>query len=265
MRRTVHDVRIPLVLAALVALAALPLAGCRGGNPPRSELDRILAPFRALPADVREDSLRAFLRAHPDQARFALFELGNLYYQRAGKEKVEPGPNSVTGVNALLDSAVTFFEAAMTSDSTFVEPIVNLGLVWDDLSEGNSPQARRAMNRARELYTAAIALRPTDEIARCNLAALEMRLRRYPEALKHIRAVLAADPHSALAHYNLAIMFAETKIYREARREWELAVKYDPDGDIGNRSRENLKVIDDLMHAKVPDNLEQPAAGSSRS
>jgi len=254
------------VLAAVLGILLLTglLAGCRQPRT-QSELDQVLAPFRKLPPAERETKLRAFLSEHPDQARYALFELGNLYYQRAGKDKVAPGPNSVTGVNALLDSAVVYFEAAMSSDSTFVEPIVNLGLVWDDLSEGNSPQARQALNRARDLYTDALALRPTDEIAGCNLAALQMRLRRYPEAIAHLETVLKHDPHSALAHYNLAIMFAETKIYREAKREWELAVKYDPDGDVGKRSRENLKVIGDLMSATVPANLKQGTKPSSKS
>ena len=59
-------------------------------------------------------------------------------------------------------------------------------------------------------------------------------------------------PKSALAHYNLAIMFAEAKIYREAIAEWELASKYDPDGDIGDRSRENIKIVKDLMNAPAP-------------
>ena len=51
-------------------------------------------------------------------------------------------------------------------------------------------------------------------------------------------------------------MFAEAKIYREAIREWELAAKYDPDGDIGERSRDNIKIVQDLANAKPP-RLEQ--------
>ncbi len=253
MRGKISTAALLLLAAALMTVTI----GCNK-NVPRSELDRVLEPFRQLPPADREARLRTFLAEHPEQAHYALFELGNVFYQRAADERIEPGPNSVTGTNALLDSAVTYFEAAMAADSTFVEPIVNLGLIWDDLSEGNSPRSRQALNRAKDLYAEAIALRPTDEIARCNLAALEMRLRRYPQAMEHLKAVLDHDPRSALAHYNLAIMFAETKIYREAKREWELAAKYDPDGSVGQRSRENLKVIDDLMSARIPENLKTP-------
>ena len=47
-------------------------------------------------------------------------------------------------------------------------------------------------------------------------------------------------------------MFAEAKIYREAINEWELAVKNDPDGDIGERSRDNIQIVKDLMNTEVP-------------
>ena len=64
-------------------------------------------------------------------------------------------------------------------------------------------------------------------------------------------AVLEHDAHSSLAHYNLAILFATQKIYREALTEFELAVKFDPDGDIGDRSRDNMKIIRDLMEIEA--------------
>ena len=79
---------------------------------------------------------------------------------------------------------------------------------------------------------------PNDEKARCNLGALYKR--QTPEkAMEEFLAVLDHDPKSALAHYNLAILFATQKIYSEAMRELDLAVKYDPHGDIGQRSSAN--------------------------
>ncbi len=93
---------------------------------------------------------------------------------------------------------------------------------------------------------------PADEKARCDLGGLYLRQRRTQDALDQFQTVLDADPKSSLAHYNLAIMFAEQKIYREALREWELAAKYDPDGDVGQRSRENVRIVKDLMNAPDP-------------
>jgi hypothetical protein len=58
-------------------------------------------------------------------------------------------------------------------------------------------------------------------------------------------------------------MFAEEKIYREAIREWEAAVAADPEGDIGARSRENIKIVNDLLNAPVPEQLQSTPAPSS--
>ena len=73
------------------------------------------------------------------------------------------------------------------------------------------------------------------------------------KALAEFKKTLEYNPESALAHYNIAIMFAEAKIYREAIREWELAEKYDAEGDIGGRSRDNIEIVQDLMNAPEPD------------
>jgi hypothetical protein len=57
----------------------------------------------------------------------------------------------------------------------------------------------------------------------------------------------------------VAILFATQKIYREAIREFELAVKYDPNGDIGERSRDNIKIIRDLMESEKPGKTKKPS------
>ena len=74
--------------------------------------------------------------------------------------------------------------------------------------------------------------------------------------MDEFQKTLEYNPGSALAHYNMAIVFAESKIYREAIVEWEKAVDSDKDGDIGARSRENIKIVKELMNAPVPDNVQ---------
>jgi hypothetical protein len=51
----------------------------------------------------------------------------------------------------------------------------------------------------------------------------------------------------------MAILFADSEIYREAKREWEKAVALDPNSDLGKRSAENIKIIDDLMNSDTPE------------
>jgi len=239
----------------LVLLSSLTvLTGCHESVEP-TELELVLAEYRELPVEDRESALRTFSATGTPDTKYAWYELGNLYYKRSGGEETAPGEGSLSGVNALLDSALVFFGTAMDMDSTFVEAIVNAGLIWDDICDGRTPEARQAMIKATENYKRAIALRPDDEKARCNLGSLYFRKRQYEPALEQFRAVLEVHPESALAHFNLAIMFAESKIYREAITEWELAAEYDKDGEIHERSVENIRVMRELMEAKIPENL----------
>ncbi len=258
-----HGIRsdIRCVACGLLLVAALPLlvGGCRGKTA-AGGLETALAPFRGLPADQQDEALRRALADGTVPAPIAWYELGNLAYQAAAApDAPSPGPNSPTGRNATLDSALVYFQRASALDTLFVEPLVNAGLIWDDVAEGRDAIARNAVTSARECYKHAIRLRPDDEKARCNLGSLNFRRHQYAEAIEQFNAVLALNPRSSLAHYNLAIMFAESKMYREAIREWEAAAKYDRDGDIGSRSRENIKVIQDLMKAEVPAGLAEPS------
>ena len=241
-----------LLVLATVAMTA----GCQkpAGSTP---LDTFLAAAQKLPPPQREVMLRDKLRAGGRDWVFAQYALGNIYYDAASDSTKAGGAG---GAAAMLDSARVHFEQA-ARDTEFVEAQVNLGSVYDDLADqpgGPSERAARLAN-AEAAYKRALARRPGDEKARCNLGALHVKKREYPEAIAQFRLALAANPHSALAHYNLAILFADAKIYREAKVEWEAAAKADPKGDIGRRSRSNVKIVEQMMSAQVPANLDQKA------
>ncbi len=246
--------RTSLLITTLLLAAAALLAGCNEAEQ-MSRAEAALADYRDMPAEEREPALRTLAEGGTPDAVYGWYGLGNLYYERSGEENVPPGANSLTGISALLDSAVVCYEKAIAADSTLVEGWVNMGLIWDDISDGRTPQARAALTNAQEAYLKAIELAPEDEKARCNLGSLYFRRHQYPEAIEQFQAVLDNDPGSALAHYNMAIMFAESRMYREALVEWEAAVESDPDGDIGERSRENIQVIEQLMASEIPEEL----------
>lgn len=251
------SIRTRIVLTAmLLVVTACVMIGCNDGEQ-MSPVEKALAEYRAMPVEEREPALRELAASGPENEAYGWYGLGNMYYERSQNENVPPGPETRTGESALLDSAVTFFEAAIAADSTMVEAWVNMGLIWDDISDGRTPQARQAIDLAREAYTTAIELAPEDEKARCNLGSLFFRRHLYTEAIEQFKAVLDSNPESALAHYNLAILFAESRMYREALVEWEAAVDSDPDGDIGERSRDNIKVIEELMNSEIPAELTQ--------
>ena len=252
--RAVWKTSLSLTLTGAALVAGL--AGCRQpvGN---SRLDRFLAGYAELPPPAREAALRSRLAAGDSLAALAHYALGNDFY----------GAAADSGGSARLDSARLHFQRAAALDSTFVEAWVNLGSVWDDLAgeaSGGQQYAQRQERyaNAETAYRRALALRPTDEKARCNLGALYVKQRRPAEALAQFKQALADNPRSALAHYNIAIMFAESKMYREAKREWEAAAAVDPRGDVGRRSRENVKIIEQMMTSPVPSNLEAAPAGA---
>jgi tetratricopeptide (TPR) repeat protein len=251
------SIRLRTVLSAvLLAAVAFAVVGCNEAEK-MSAVEQALAEYNAMPENEREPALRELAASGPEKAAYGWYGLGNLFYERSQGLDAPPAVGAKTGQNALLDSAVVCYEKAIAADSTMVEAWVNMGLIWDDISDGRSGHARRAVDLAKEAYTSAIALRPTDEKARCNLGALYFRRHQYPEAIEQFNAVLEHDPDSALAHYNMAILFAESRMYREALVEWEAAVESDPDGDIGQRSRENIQVIEDLMNSEIPAELTQ--------
>ncbi len=149
-----------------------------------------------MPVATREPALRTLIAEVPDQEAYGWYGLGNLFYERSSTENVPPGPDSLTETSALLDSALTCYNKAIALDSTLVEAWVNMGLIWDDLSDGRTPLSRRAIVEAQESYAKAIAIKPHDEKARCNLGALLFRRHQHPEAMEQFLAVLEHDPRA---------------------------------------------------------------------
>lgn len=243
--------------SAVLAVALVLLVACVGCNNQKdfSVTERVLEQYRKLPLEERDPALRKLALEDSLNAKYAFFELGNLFYDQARESTLPPGDGSLSGTNALLDSTLTYYQFAVDRDSTFIEPLVNMGLVWDNMADGRSAAARTAMGTAMDLYERAIAINPADEKARCNLGSLLLRRQDRAGAIDQFRAVLVEDPKSALAHYHLASMFAESRIYKEAIKEWELAVKYDSEGDIRERSQENIRIIHELLNSDIPESV----------
>lgn len=251
--------RMIVVCAMAAALAAT--GGCKdgrnaksgGGDRPATPIEAFAERITRVPGVALDDTLRRLAAGGPPENAYASYLLGNRFYVAAGDTALAKGWKD-PAVTSLLDSAEVRFMAAIAADSTLLEPMVNLGSLWDDRAEQSTQQVERVELglKAESFYRLALRVDPKDEKARCNLGSLFLRQRKQPQALAEFKQVLADHPQSALAHYNLAIMFAEEKIYREALAEWELAVKFDPDGDIGARSAENIRIVTELMNAPDP-------------
>ena len=238
---------------SLMILSLVLIVGCKDGEP-MTDLERFVARTEVLSGQALDDTLRSLATGSAPYSLYANYLIGNRFYEAAGDSAVLVGWDGAN-VAALLDSAETYFTYCVEQDSTFIEAFVNLGSLWDDRAQGMSARHLRdeKLNKARSFYEQALVLNPTDEKALCNLGSLHLSQRKTGKALDAFQKVLDHNPSSALAHYNMAIMFAEAKIYREAILEWELAAKHDPDGDVGERSRDNIRIVNDLMNAPDPE------------
>ncbi len=243
--------RICLTLTLTACALMLLLVACNN-EIPQSDLDRFIATIEGMPTEAAVDTLHVLVTGPAPAATYAKYELGNIYYTMAADSARTRGWND-DHAKANLDSAQVWFEAAVAADSSFVEAYVNLGALWDDRADMMATRQDRELRiaTAKEMYEKALAIKPYDEKARCNLGSLHKRQSNFELAMQEYLTVLEHNPKSSLAHYNLAILFATQKIYREAIHEFELAVKYDPDGDIGERSRDNIKIIRDLMESET--------------
>lgn len=233
------------------------LIGLMGCNDSKelSVVETFLVDFNSLTETELEVAMHRVIIEDSPNAKYAYYELGNIFYDRSRNDTVQPDRDSLTGTNALLDSSLVYMGLAAELDSSFAEPLVNMGRIWDDLSAGRSPQARTAMKKATDLYKRALEINPADEKARCNLGSLYFEKRQHAKAISQYRIALEHNPKSALAHYHLAIMFAESKMYEEALVEWKAAAKSDKKGEIGERSRDNIRVINDLLNSEIPANV----------
>lgn len=226
--------------------------GCKEAEPIK-DLDRFIARTESLEGQALDDTLRSIAAGSPPYSVFANYVIGNGFYEAAGDTARVVGWDN-GAASALLDSAETYFTLCTEQDSTFIEALVNLGSLWDDRAQATPSRVKRDehLEIARGFYEKALTVNPADEKALCNLGSLYLGQRKTALALDTFQKVLEYNPSSSLAHYNLAIMFAEASIYREAIREWELAAQYDPNGDIGDRSRDNIKIVNDLMNSPDP-------------
>ncbi len=188
---------------------------------------------------TRIDFLRGELAKKPRDYGLR-FSLGNLYFDQGQ-----------------LDSAVAHLKMVSEQKPEFIGGWLNLGSVYDELGQ---------LDQAVVAYGKALAIDSKDEKTLCNLGGVYFKKRQIDKALENFKSALLANPRSQLAHYNIAILFADAGIYREAKVEWQKAVDLDKASDLGQRSAENIKIIEQLESTetpKLPSGTDKPPSPSS--
>ena len=176
-------------------------------------------------ARTRAELLERELQAHPDDALLH-FHLGNAYFDQSEFAKAE---------EHLLKSTQL--------RKNFIPGLVNLGSVYDE--EGKLEDALR-------VYLQALELNPKEIKTLCNVGIIHFQKRQIEAALNMYKRALEVDPKSQLARYNLAILFADAGLYREAKVEWQKVVDVDAKSDLGQRSHDNIGIIDELLNTEIP-------------
>lgn len=212
---------IPVALIALIFVAPAAIAG--SGDLPEADQARLDA---AADDTARVEILKGIVAERPQDAA-AHYQLGNAWYD-VGQ----------------LDQAIASYRDALALDQELVGAYVNLGSALDEMGE---------LNDALTAYEAALKLQPDDPRTLCNIGGVYFQKKRMEKAIEHFQRALEVDPQSQLAHYNMAIAFADSEIYDEAIVEWKAAVAIDPDSDIGQRSADNIEIIQQMLAAETPD------------
>jgi S1-C subfamily serine protease len=123
-------------------------------------------------------------------------------------------------LEARIDEKIRLYERVIEIDPRRYEAEYNLALVLENT--GHVEEAERR-------YRATLDLRPDYTPASLNLGALLYAQKRYDEAIAVAREALARDAGSVAVRNNLAEAYRAAGDRASARREFETALKEDPD------------------------------------
>ena len=215
------SLRITVLALALFALV-LPAQAVDTKLP-----DDLQQELDAMPdATSRVERMASLARQAPDDVRYAFHHANFLFDANQ------------------LQQAAAEYERAIELAPDLVGAHVNLGSVYDELG---------LLDDALTSYGRALELEPGEDRTLCNMGNVYFKKRQYEKAIEYFDRALEANPQSQLAHYNMAILFADSEIYREAIAEFQKAVDIDPDSDLGQRSAENIGIIEQLLTVDDPE------------
>ncbi len=142
--------------------------------------------------------------------------------------------------NGQIDSAVTWYGAAIDDDPEDTRAYVNLGVLYDE--------QRMALD-AEASFRKALEISPDDLLANSHLAYMLFRRREFEYAWGYLSRALETDPDHPQPHFYLAIFFWENRMYREALVEWEKVLLLDPDSYLGKKAEENIVMLQKALNA----------------
>ncbi len=147
--------------------------------------------------DAAEERLRKALAIWPDM-NVALRLMGHLYTQRGQ-----------------FDQAIVIFERARKGDPFNAEIYNNLAAAF---------LHKRAFERAEELLTTALQIRPGFAPAHLNMGLLYLVWGRYDQAIEHFQNALVTMPSNPSLLNNMGVAMLRTGRYDEAREQFKAII-----------------------------------------
>ncbi|MCD6379684.1 tetratricopeptide repeat protein [bacterium] len=136
------------------------------------------------------------------------------------------------------DSAIYYYEMAVSEDSTMFKAFANLGVINDNM--GNYPGAIRNYRKALEIQPDAV-------LPNSHIAHLYYRMGNYSSAIKYLMKALRNNPKHPQPHFYLAIFFWDSMMYQEAINEWKIVIKLAPGDYLARKARENIAMVKRVM------------------
>ncbi len=145
--------------------------------------------------------------------------------------------------SSIPDSAIKYYNEAVSRDPDHFKSYVNLGVLYDDMGD---------LLEAEESFLSAVRVNPGDVLANSHLAFMIFQQKRYDKAWLFLSKALELAPDHPQPMFYLAIFFWENKMFREALREWERVVEVAPGSYLAGRARDNIVLLQKALNDPVP-------------
>lgn len=132
----------------------------------------------------------------------------------------------------LLPSAVDCYRKVIDLAPNWIEAHINLGVAYYQMGQ---------LGDAREAFLSAVQLDPGSGISRYNLGCVLEEQGDIDLAIDHLRRAATIMPAHADVHFNLALAYEKKNDRRAALEQWQLYLRYAPNGPWADQARSRLR------------------------
>jgi len=132
----------------------------------------------------------------------------------------------------LLPNAVVCYRKVIDLAPNWIEAHINLGVAYYQLGQ---------LDEARDAFLSAVQIDPGSGISRYNLGCVLEEEGDIDQAIDHLRQAASIMPAHADVHFNLALALEKKNERRLALEQWQLYLRYAPDGPWADQARSRVR------------------------